>query len=128
MAGAASEPFVRIAQRGETFIKVYVNEGIDVSELIVSVCADSKFSHWGANPGQVKLFLVADGGSPKPSQAEIDDTLKQESKCLDENLAVRGIGSGAWIVARVHRKSPVHALRVNTTTCFISHAPSPLII
>jgi hypothetical protein len=57
--------FVRIALAGAgSFAEMEIRAGDDIADLAERACAN--FSHWGANAGQIFLYLVAAGDDEEP--------------------------------------------------------------
>jgi hypothetical protein len=91
---------VRIALAGVGyFAAVNIAEGDTVARLVDRACA--KFSHWGANAGQIALYLVAAGGDEEPAEAAISAVLSSGGRLgVGWSLTRAGVSSGAWLVAR----------------------------
>ena len=89
--------FVRIALAGAgSFAKMEIRAGDDIADVADRACA--KFSHWGANAGQIALYLVDAVGDDLPPPSAVDFACH-----LDQSgwsLSRAGISSGAWVVAR----------------------------
>jgi hypothetical protein len=88
---------VRIALAGVgSFAEVNIVEGDTVTRLAKRACAE--FSHWGANAGQIALYLVDAVGDDLPPPSAVDS-----ARHLDQigwSLTRAGVSSGAWLVAR----------------------------
>ena len=89
--------FVRIALAGAgSFAKMEIRAGDDIADVVERACA--KFSHWGANAGQIALYLVDAVGDDLPPPSAVDS-----ARHLDQigwSLMRAGVSSGAWLVAR----------------------------
>lgn len=102
--------FVRIKlATGGSFAKLETRPGDDVSDLADRACA--KFSHWGASPGMLHLYLVAEGGDEEPPDAAAQSGGTRLG--AGWSLTRAGVASGAWLVARaapsVARPAPTPA-------------------
>jgi hypothetical protein len=89
--------FVRIALAGAgSFAKMEIRAGDDIADVADRACAE--FSHWGANAGQIALYLVDAVGDDLPPPSAVDS-----ARHLDQigwSLTRAGVSSGAWLVAR----------------------------
>jgi len=65
----------------------------DISDVASLAC--SSFSHWQLDAGQVRVYMVAKAGEPKPTSSDIDNAL------LKEPLKITApVESGTWLVAK----------------------------
>jgi hypothetical protein len=65
----------------------------DISDVASLAC--SSFSHWQLDAGQVRIYMVAKAGEPKPTSSDIDNAL------LKEPLKITApVESGTWLVAK----------------------------
>ena len=88
--------FVRIKlATGGSFAKLETRPGDDVSDLADRACA--QFSHWGASPGMLHLYLVAEGGDEEPPDAAAQSGGTRLG--TGWSLTRAGVASGAWLVA-----------------------------
>ena len=83
---------------GEEFEAIHIDNVPNISLLKARAC--EKFSHWGVNAGQVKLFALTKAGKA-PTPAEIEAALLLKPLSPFDTLADAGIGSGSCILARV---------------------------
>ena len=80
----------------------------DISDVASLAC--SSFSHWQLDAGQVRIYMVAKAGEPKPTSSDIDNAL------LKEPLKITApVESGAWLVAK-----PTQSIRrwLSLFSCF----------
>jgi hypothetical protein len=89
--------FVRIELAGAgSFAEMEIRAGDDIADVANRACAE--FSHWGANAGQIALYLVDAVGDDLPPPSAVDS-----ARHLDQigwSLTRAGVSSGAWLVAR----------------------------
>ena len=92
--------FVRIALAGAgSFAEMEIRAGDDIADLAERACI--KFFHWGANAGQIFLYLVAAGGDEEPVEEAISAVLSSGVRLSVSWLLSRAtITPGAWLVAR----------------------------
>jgi hypothetical protein len=92
--------FVRVALAGAgSFAKMEIRAGDDIADVADRACA--KFTHWGANAGQIALYLAAAGGDEEPAEEAISAMLASDGRLgVGWSLTRAGVSSGAWLVAR----------------------------
>ena len=65
----------------------------------VAALACKEFPSWHLDAGQVRLFLVAKAGAPKPQLPSLDAFKDLEPLAEEATLESAGVTSGAWLVA-----------------------------
>ena len=100
------QPFVWVAPvrspplAGQIFRKVQLSSCGDVADLTERMCKE--FPRWGADAGQVQLFLVAAPvGVDEPSAGALEGALCGARLQSSWPLAHAGIVPGSWLLARI---------------------------
>ena len=134
-AAAAGEPAVRVTacpsaqgsvyiklaseSAGGVFAKLEMRAGEAVADLAERACA--KFQRWGADAGQVRLYLVPTEMRARELQrgSRADDILAGDALFAGDSLERAGIVSGSWLLARV----PPPATTAGASCCARAHSP-----
>ena len=84
---------------GEVYAELELRADDTTARLAARACRE--FPRWGVDAGQVQLFLVAAAGVDEPDSAGELAALSRARLQAAWPLASAGVGSGAWLLARV---------------------------
>lgn len=96
---APSFVWIKLATATDDVFAYLEFHGVFVGQLAALAC--SSFPRWHVDEGQVRIYMVAKAGEPKPNQSVIDEALASSDPLSEEStLESHGISSGAWLVAK----------------------------
>ena len=96
--GSTAFVWIKLATAVEdAFAKVFYAPGQDVADVASLAC--KAFPRWRLDAGQVRLFLAAKAGAPKPQLPALEACKDLAPLAEEAALESAGVTSGAWLVA-----------------------------